>query len=61
MNRFLTPLPIKIRLEVLYIKKMSKVFDSEENKQHQRFLSNEIHGLTNKIIKHRAATIEIPV
>ena len=37
---------------------MSKKFDSEKNKQHQRVLCNEIRGLPNETIKQLAVRIE---
>ena len=47
----------KIRLEKIYTR-ISKMFDSERNKQHQKVLCNEIRRSPNETIKQLAVRIE---
>ena len=52
-------LPIEIKSDwKIFTQKLSKMFDSERNKQHQRVLCNEIRRLPNKTIKQLAVRIE---
>ena len=41
-----------------FTQEISKLFDSERNKQHQRVLCNEIRRLPNEIIKQLAVRIK---
>ena len=52
-------LPIDIKSDwKRFTQEISKIFDSERNKQHQRVLCNEIRRLPNETIKQLAVRIE---
>ena len=51
-QKWFSVLPIDIKTDwKRFTQEFSKMFDSERNKQYQRFLCNEIRRLTNETIK----------
>ena len=58
-QKWFSVLPIEIKSDWRgFTQEISKMFDSERNKQHQRVLCNEIRRLPNETIKQLAVRIE---
>ena len=58
-QKWFSVLPIDIKSDwKRFTQQFSKMFDSEKNKQHQRFLCNETRRQPNETIKQLAARIE---
>ena len=58
-QKWFSVLPIDIKSDwKKFTQKLSKMFDSKRNKQHQRVLCNEIRRIPKKTIKQHAVRIE---